>query len=195
MPCPERFQASLQKFDLSPALVDEINEGYPSLVSSSPKKQKAAYFKRAVDLLNGQLAPDRVHEILEDGACCKSGAREKASKEFARINADLPLEQRLEKIRKAPYLNMGYPVLESDGTITLHAVSYLLDGRYACACSNYRRLKRDYPVAKEYCFCCGGHFKYHYEIMLGRKVTITKVVSSPLDSNGAQPCVFSISLD
>ncbi len=45
-------------------------------------------------------------------------------------------------------------------------------------------------MPREYCFCCGGHFKYHYEIMLGVKLGLIEIVSSPYDINGTKPCAF-----
>lgn len=39
-------------------------------------------------------------------------------------------------------------------------------------------------------FCCAGHFKYHYEIMLGVKLKTLEVLSSPLDSDGENPCII-----
>ena len=32
-------------------IIHQVNEGYEDLVSSSPKKRRAAYFKRATDIL------------------------------------------------------------------------------------------------------------------------------------------------
>lgn len=190
MPCPETFRESLLEFQVEPSVCTQIDAGYESLASSSPKRKKAAYFKRAVDILDASLPPERVRAILEWNACCKSGARLAASREFARINQDLPLPDKLQKIAKAPYRNMGRPELDADGTLLLHAVSYVYEGRYACGCSNYRRANYEESVSKHYCYCCGGHFRFHYEIMLGIKLELLEVVSSPLDSGGASPCAF-----
>ena len=66
-------------------------------------------------------------------------------------------------------------MLNEDGTITIHAVTYRLGEKFACACPNYNRLKRDYPVSRTYCLCCAGHFRYHYEIMLGVKLRLLSV--------------------
>lgn len=102
--------------------------------------------------------------------------------------AALSMEEKLEKIKTVP--NMGYGELNSDGTITLHAVSWFENGEYNCGCSNYSKLKRDYSVSKNYCFCCAGHFIYNYQIMLGVKLKTLEIVSSPLDSDGKNPCVM-----
>lgn len=191
MPSPEKFMDSLSQFGIAQELIDEILDGYPGLTSKTPKRIKAAFFKRAVDLLEQKADAGTVQDLLEWNACCKSGARDRASREFARIQAGLTLEEKLAKIRKAGYMQMGEPWLEADGVLRIHAVSYVDNGRYACGCSNYRRLERDYPVSKSYCYCCGGHFKYHYQIMLGVELKTLEVVSSPLDSGGKNPCVFT----
>lgn len=190
MPCPEKFRETLEAFAVEPALVRGIFDGYETLVSSAPKARKAAFFKRALDIMDAQLAPDIVEQILEANACCKSGARLKQSKAFARDHAALSVKEKLAKIAQAPFLRMGVPSLEADNLLRIDAVSYIWEGRYACACSNFNKLKRDYAVSRHYCYCCGGHFKFHYQIMLGVTLKMREVVSSPLDTDGASPCVF-----
>lgn len=188
MPCPEKFRDSLEIFHVEPDMIKQITEGYEDLVTSSPKTRKAAFFKRAIDLMNEHMQPEMVKEILEWNACCKSGSREKASKKFAKETVGCTLEEKLIKIAEVPY--MGRPVLNKDGTITIYAVYHADGEKYQCACSNFNKVKRDYPVSKNYCFCCAGHFKYHYEIMLGVKLNTIGIESSPLDSNGENPCVI-----
>lgn len=188
MPCPEKFRESLQEFCVEDSVIRQINEGYEELAGRSPKKLKAAYFKRALDVMNQELEPEKLQELLEWNACCKSGMREKASKRFGKENADLPLEEKLEKIKAVPY--MGKPIINQDGSITVSAVEYWDGENYLCACSNFNKLKRDYSVSKNYCYCCAGHFKYHYELMLGMKLETVEIVSSPLDSDGRYPCVI-----
>ena len=53
---------------------------------------------------------------------CKGGAREKASKAFAKTTHDKSLAEKLALIPAVP--NMGRPVLNEDGSLTVHAVSY-----------------------------------------------------------------------
>ncbi len=103
-------------------------------------------------------------------------------------NKELTLEEKIKKISEVKY--MGNPILNKDNTVTVHAVSYKENDKFACACSNFNKVKRDYQVSKNYCFCCGGHFKYHYEIMLGVKLEVADIISSPFDSDGNEPCVF-----
>ena len=156
--------------------------------SKAPKKVRAAYFKRAVDVMTASLEREKLQTILEWNACCKGGAREKNAKVFAKKNAALSVEEKLEKIKMVPH--MGQPVKNEDGTITVHAVSYFSGEKYLCACPNFNGLKYGYSVSKNYCFCCAGHFKHHYEIMLGVKLKTVEIISSPLESGGTAPCVI-----
>lgn len=188
MPSLGKFQESLEKFNVDEKIISQINEGYGIVDSKIPKKERALYFKRAVDIMNASIESEKLQEILEWNACCKGGAREKASRSFARENANLSLEEKLELIEDVP--NMGRPVRNEDGTITIHAVYYSDGEKYLCACSNFNGIKREYSVSRNYCFCCAGHFKYHYEIMLGVKLKTLEVLSSPLDSDGKNPCIM-----
>lgn len=192
MPSIGKFKESLEEFHVEESIISQINEGYEEIDSKTPKKTRAAYFKRAVDIMTEQVNAQKLQEIFEWNACCKGGAREKASKAFAKENAQLSIDEKLAKIKSVP--NMGKPVRNDDGTITIHAVYYKKDGKYLCACSNFNGLKYDYSVSKNYCFCCGGHFKYHYEIMLGVKLKILEIISSPLDSNGENPCIMKFEI-
>ena len=190
MPSPEKFRETLAEFAVDEATVRRINAGYEDVVSKTNKKIKSAYFKQALDVMNERLPKERVQEIIEANACCKSGARLKASKEFARMNHNLPMEKRLDKISERPYMNMGTAELDSDGFLIVHAVSYRSEDRFECACPTISHVKRDYAIPREYCYCCGGHFKFHYEIMLDVKLELCSIVSSPHDTDGQEPCVF-----
>ena len=192
MPSVEKFKESLADFRVEEAITAEINAGTDFLSSRSPKKAKAAYFQHAIEVMDRTLSPERVQEILEWNACCKGGARLKASKAFAKVNAGLSLEEKLQKITEVP--NMGTPVLNADGTITVHAVSYSDGEKFLCACPNFNGVKRESPVSRNYCFCCAGHFKFHYEILLGVTLQTVEICSSPLDTDGKEPCVLRFAI-
>ena len=193
MPCPEKFRESLLRFQVPQEMIQRVNEGYEDLVSSSPVQRRAAYFQRATTILAQSIDDGLMRRIYEWNACCKGGAREKASKAFAKENARLSIDERLQKIKDVPY--MGQPVRNEDGTITVHAVYCSNGERFFCACTNFNDPKCDLAVSKQYCFCCAGHFRHHYEIMLGVKLKTVEIVSSPLDSGGKNPCVIRYAID
>lgn len=188
MPSPEKLRKALVAFEIENDIVDAINQGYESITDKSPKKERAAFCKQAVDSMEERMDHETMQGLLEWSCCCKGGAREKASKAFAKENTALTLSEKLGKVKDVPY--MGTPVLNPDGTITVHAVRYNDGEKFQCACSNFNGVKREYSVSKNYCYCCAGHFKYHYEIMLGVKLKTAEIVSSPLDSEGKNPCVI-----
>lgn len=188
MPSPEKFKKSLNEFGIDEKIISQINEGYENIVDKTPREIRADYFKRAADIMDKQVDEQKVHEIFELNACCKGGAREKASKTFAKANAGLTLDEKLHKIKEVS--NMGEPLLNEDGTITVKAVCYFDGQKYLCACSNFNGFKYGDRVSKNYCYCCAGHFKHHYEIMLGLKLQTLAIESSPLESKGEKPCVI-----
>ena len=190
MPSPEKFRETLDDFKVSRDIIDEMYVGFDGIVSKTNKKIKSAFFKQALDVMNKKLPPEKVQEIIEANACCKSGGRKKASEEFARINADKTTEEKLALISARPYLNMGSAELDENRQLLVHAVSFHPGEKFECACPTVSKIKRDYTIPREYCYCCGGHFKYHYEIMLGVKLKLVEIVSSPHDTGGEMPCAF-----
>ena len=190
MPSPEKFRETLADFAVDEATMQKINAGYENVVSKTNKKIKSAYMAQAITVMNEELPKKKVQEIIQANACCKSGARLKASQEFARVHKDDSIKERLALISERPYMNMGSAEPDSDGDIVVHAVSYHPEDRFECACPTVSHVKRDYAIPREYCFCCGGHFKFHYEIMLGVKLELCEIVSSPHDTDGREPCVF-----
>lgn len=68
MPCPEKFRETLAQLDFPQEITDRINQGFEDLVSSSPKKKKALYFKRATDILCENCDMEAVHTLYEHNA-------------------------------------------------------------------------------------------------------------------------------
>ena len=192
MPGQDKFRASMKDHGIPEDVIGQVNAGYEEMTNKSPKIVHAEFFKRATDLFDELVPPDTANRFYEWNACCKNGSRYKASKAFYARYKDLPLKEKLEKIPDVPY--MGKPVLNDDGTITIHAVSFWENGKFVCACPNFHGSGLTAPVSRTYCRCCGGHFKYHYQIMLGVKLNVLEVVSSPLDSEGKNPCVFRMEI-
>ena len=190
MPSPERFEKTLRDFAISNDVIADIYDGFQKLTDKEHKRVKAVFFRQALLVMNEKLPKEQVKVILEANACSKSGVRERNSKEFARINQKLSIEDRLKLISNRAYMNMGKPELDKHGFLIVHAVSYRPTDKFECACPTISKIKRDYNIPKEYCYCCGGHFKYHYEIMLGVKLDLLEIVSSPHDTDGEKPCVF-----
>lgn len=194
MPRSEKFHETLAEYGVPEDIAAEIRKGFEHVGSKTKKEIKAKYFSQALSVMEEKLGQEMTREIFEANGCCKSGARLKASKEFARINNGLNFRERLAKIERAAYMNMGSPYLDENGDIVVRAVAYKLGDKFACACPTISR-QAVQPNSKNYCYCCAGHFKFHYEIMLGCKLSVSEIVSSPLDSGGENPCVIKFSIN
>ena len=188
MPCPEKFKESLVCFHVAPSISERILDGCGDLVSSSPKKQKAAFFARAVAILDECLEWEDKCGLMEYNACCKGGLRAAVVKKFASDNSGLSLAEKIAALADIP--NMGRPCLHADGTIFAR-IEYLIEGKFHCPCPNFHRLKMTERVSTTYCLCCAGHFKHHYQKALGIRLETKEIVSSPLESGGERPCVIA----
>ena len=178
MPSPEKFRETLTEFNVDSSVIEEMYRGYDEIVSKTNKKIKSAFFKQALDVMNEKLPPKRVQEIIEANACCKSGTREKASKVFAKENSRFGIAEKLAIISATPGLYMGQARLDENGDILVTGAGVYANGKYECVCPTISRVKRDYNIPREYCYCCGGHFKFHYEIMLSVKLELCEIVSN-----------------
>jgi hypothetical protein len=58
-----------------------------------------------------------------------------------------------------------------------------------------KKLKQPFSISPTYCGCCAGHFRYHYQNMLGVAVKLKDIISSPLNTNGDKPCRFLFEIE
>lgn len=195
MPSPEKFKETLIKYNVESSIIERINSGYEELVSKSSRRNKRDYFKRAMNMFDNEVSRDIVVDLMDDNGCCKShSARDKASNEFAKINANKSIEERIPLISSVK--NMGVPKLTEDGKLYILAVQYFKDDQFHCACPSINTgKKKEEAVSRTYCMCCAGHFRYHYQVMLGRKLKLDSVFTSPLDSDGKEPCSFVFQIE
>ena len=190
MPSPEKFEQTLRKFGVSKEITEKIYSGFEEIKDKSAKPERAAFFNQAVTVMNERLTKEQVKDIMEAGACCKGGSRERNSKQFAKENKELGIPERLVLIGQRPEWHMGSAEIDAEGYLVVHGVSYQSKGKFGCACPNANQKREGVEIPREYCYCCGGHFKYHYEIMLGVNLELLEIVSSPHDTQGEEPCVF-----
>lgn len=192
MPSVEKFKESLEIFHVDKDIIDLIFRDNQSLKSASPKKEKAEFFFKAQLILDEQLDPSLVTQIMDYNACCKGGSRDKASKEFAKRYKALDLSDKIALIAEVP--NMGKPVMLDVETIKT-GIYWKVDDLFRCPCPNFNGLKEPPQIPLSYCQCCAGHFRYHYQKMLDVNLSIFKIISSPLFSKGQLPCEFLFKIE
>lgn len=191
MPYPEKFKKSLQQHNVDESIISKIFEGYEELKDKSPKREKTAFFTRAIKQVDEMFDENQRIQIMDWCACCKGGKRDKAVKKIAKELKAKSLEEKVKALWQVE--NMGKPILKDDGTITT-GIYYQGEEGYKCACSCLSNEELSEPISSTYCLCCAGHFRYHYQNALGVKLKIKQIVSSPLESLGKEPCVFILEI-
>ena len=181
----QRFRNALQQLQVDEKVTTAIFEGYENINDGAKKETRAAFFMQAMQRMNA-LMDDETRQAVRDAcACSKEGWRLKAVQKTARETAGQSLEEKLQALGQIKY--MGKPVLNADGTITAGIGD---EGGFECPCPVFNGLGLKETVSATYCYCCAGHFRFHYQIALGKKLVTQAVVSSILESGGEKPCRF-----
>jgi hypothetical protein len=145
-----------------------------------------------IEKMDELLTDEQKLTIIGYEGCCKTGKRDKDCKAFYKEHKDKLFNERLALMFTVEY--MLNPRLNDDGsfTITMHGhQNGVHNGKTTCSCGAIKKLKQPFNISKTYCGCCAGHFLYHYQNALGVKLRIKEINSSPLNSNGDDPCAFT----
>jgi hypothetical protein len=181
----ERFRTALAESGIGEDLVRQIFAGHERTSDRSSKEKRAEFMALAMRRMDELLSAEDRHAVRDVCACSKGGWRLKAAQAIAREHAGQSLEARLEALRQVRY--MGEPVLNKDGSITAGIGA---EGGFPCPCPVFGGRTPAPPVSITYCYCCAGHFRFHYQIALGRSLVTKAVLSSSLESGGTRPCRF-----
>ena len=186
MPNIKRMGETMMKLKIATEIMDQMdfdagtkgNNPFPSIA--------------VIDKMDELLTDEQKLAVMEVEGCCKGGTRDAACKAFAKEHKDKPLNEKLALMFTLE--NMMNPRLNADGSFTITMFGYqngVHTGKTTCSCGAIKKLKQPFSVSKTYCGCCAGHFLYHYQNALGVKLRLKEVNSSPLDTNGEQPCSFT----
>mgnify|MGYP000843948532 CR=1 FL=1 len=145
--------------------------------------------------MESKLDPEIVYKILDSCAC---GISLKELKSIKKIEAD-SIESRIAQISKLNDFHSDWDVkLINNNTLTGGWAIKTDNDKFSCACSAVTNKKMkvcdlvnsDRTMPLSYCFCCAGHCRRHLEMLLGIQLKTRKIVSSPINSNGENPCCF-----
>jgi len=185
------FEKNLKKAGVKDDIIDQI-VNVPYLKSDDEKQDNADYCAAVMTKCNELLDFDTIAEAMFHRACCKSGFRLNNARKIAKEHSDKSLEEKLVLLGQQKW--MGHPHLTEDGDIyTEHCAGGGGDGKPAkihCSCWRFNGCfpkERKMPV--NYCLCCAGHFRFHYQKALGVKLRVKKIVSSVF-GRPSQYCSF-----
>jgi hypothetical protein len=180
-----RYKNALRELQVDEGVIAKIFAGYENLTDQSRKETRAAFFIQAIQRMEECLGVQVSREVRDACACSKGGWRLKAVQKVARETVGMSLEEKLAALNQIPHL--GNPVLSPDGSLTAHIGEL---GGFECPCPVFQGSGVQQPVSITYCYCCAGHFRFHYQIALGLKLKTREVQSSALASGRVDPCRF-----
>jgi hypothetical protein len=186
MPNIKRMGRTMSKMKISPEIMaqmdfdadDRGNNVFPRIA--------------VIEKMDELLTNEQKLAVMEPEGCCKGGKRDADCKAFGKEHKDKPLAEKLALMFSVEY--MMTPHLNDDGSFRITMSGHqngVHTGKTTCSCGAIKKLKQPFTVSKTYCGCCAGHFLYHYQNALGVKLRIKEINSSPLDSNGENPCSFT----
>ena len=186
MPNIKRMGRTMSKMEISPEIIAQMN------FDADDRGNNVIPRIAVIDKMDELLTDEQKLAILEFEGCCKGGKRDIDCKAFGKEHKDKPFSEKLAMMYTIEH--MMNPFLNNDGSFTITMSGYqngVHSGKTTCSCSAIRKLQQPFAVSKTYCGCCAGHFLYHYQNALGVKLRIKEINSSPLDSNGENPCSFT----
>ncbi len=186
MPNIKRMGRTMSKMKISPDIMAQMD------FDADDRGNNVLPRIAVIDKMDELLTNEQKLAVLESEGCCKGGKRDAACKAFGKEHKDKPLAEKLALMFTVEY--MMNPRLNDDGSFTITMSGHqngVHTGKTTCSCGAIKKLKQPLTVSKTYCGCCAGHFLYHYQNALGVNLRIKEINSSPLDSNGENPCSFT----
>lgn len=182
-----RLAKQLLEGEVEAGIIDQIMEGGDSILRKTSPARKADWMREAMIRMDKLLDLKTCRTVREACACRLTGRPLKASQKIARENKSL--KDRIKAADQAFSVFGGCVRMQESGEVLVRFSPEGLD-HYRCPCLP----GADRPLPVSYCFCCGGHVKYHLQISLCRKLEYT-IRSTVLSSGGKFPCIFSFRIN
>jgi hypothetical protein len=174
--------AQLGKAGIKQQIIDEIMEGGEKILRKTAPVKKADWMREAMLRMERLLDLETRRAVREACACRLTGKPLKSSQTIAEKCKSL--EDRIKAADAVLSVYGGCVKMQANGEVLVRFAPEGLD-RYRCACLP----GADKPLPVTYCYCCGGHVRYHHRISLGRELDYT-IRSTALSSGGKLPCAF-----
>jgi len=151
-----------------------------------------------IDQMDGLLTREQCLSVMEEQGCHKDERTVAPFVEFGKKHAGKPAAERIGLFDEIETGHKAPCHINPDGTLSIYWGNKK-DGKYQCVCSVIKRLYRErggpVNVSRTFCGCCAGHVKNSYQIALGVNLKLREIVSTPLDTNGAERCDFLFEIE
>jgi len=147
------------------------------------------------------LPSDIVMQILDSCAC---GSGKEFDRKCEKLDKDIGGKTLIDKINHIITIAGDFEdiTLNADNTLTV-TWSFIDNGKHKCECpaivkkgikvsdlalENYNTDNSSMPLS--YCICCAGSCRRYFKLQSGIELKTKKIISSPIDSKGENPCSF-----
>jgi len=176
----------MQEKNIPPDILSQVE--FPKAQGNQP-----AEVLDLIEQMDKLLTQEQRLLVMEEQGCHKTGHMDRINKEFASTHADKSIKERISLLNDENVTPNVPCCINDDGTFSIYWEIGEKEN-YQCVCACIRRMKKENPdtdnISKTFCGCCGGHIRHHYQNILGIKLKLIDVVSSPINSNGKSRCEF-----
>jgi hypothetical protein len=179
----EDLDQSLIKHGIKNNIRKKIMENGNQIKKTSKNEARAEWFLNAINTMDELLDEETKKKVREDCACCLEGKRHKLCKE---INKKYKTSEEKIKAINDTHFVFGHEI-KMIGKNKYEVIFFdekIPEKRCSCL-----KVIMDKEMSKTYCYCCGGHVKYHLETILGKKLNV-EFKASALTSMGKKSCHF-----
>ncbi len=179
-----KLEESLKSHGIDEKIIDIKMENGNLIKQTDKNEKKAEWFYQAMERMDQLLEASVRYGIRQDCACCLGGKRHELCKQiYNKYGNDF---ERIEAANKTK-LVFGNGVKKiSEGR---YEVSFFSESLEEKKCPCIRGLEKEMSIT--YCYCCGGHVKYHLATVLGKKLKV-EVKETALTSLGKKSCRFEL---
>lgn len=180
----KKLADSLKNNGIETAIASTIMKGGEKIKQADKNEKKAEWFHNAMLVMDKELKPKVRYKVRQDCACCLGGKRHEIC---IQVNKNFKnTRERLKAVNEGR-LVFGHGVKKiSNGK---YEVSFFPETLETIKCPCLKGLTKAMPIT--YCYCCGGHVRYHLETVLGKKLSV-KVLETILSTAGKKGCRFEL---
>lgn len=175
---------SLAENGVDAAVAEAVMKDGEKIKQTDKNGKKAEWFYNAMRIMDERLEPETRYRVRQDCACCLGGKRHDTCMRINKMHHTTA--DRIKAANDAKFV-FGNGVREiSNGK---YEVSFFPEEWETKTCPCIKGLAKAMPIT--YCYCCGGHVKYHLETVLGKKLSV-KVLETALSTSGKKGCRFEL---
>jgi hypothetical protein len=180
----QKLADSLEANKIKKTIINKIMINGNTIKQTDKNEKKAKWFYNAMIVMDNELDDETRKKVRQDCACCLGGKRHELC---VRINKNYETTEKRIEVANQTKLVFGNGVrILSKGK---YEVSFFPEKMESKMCPCLKGL--DETMTITYCYCCGGHVKYHLETVLGKKLSV-KVLETVLSTNGRKGCRFEL---